>query len=489
MNNISQAKRVIYFFILFCLYLPVESNNLAISGVSRTGADRDVITATISWENSWNVIGIPQNHDAVWLFIKFRECEAGGEWSHALLSTDMSDHTISSGITWAQPITNADRFGVAGNHNTGVMIRRSDYGIGNISSQNISLKVVGSTNGSLLNSAVEYDIKVLGVEMVYIPEGSFYVGDGSSSNFLHTPGTSPKLPYKVNSEESVTIGHVGTRTVTLNASFPKGYAAFYYMKYEITQGQYRDFLNTIPVNAALNRAYIYDSYMYHMYLDGGVYKGRYPDRAMNYMSYRDLLSYLDWAALRPPTEMEFEKACRGPLDFVSGEFAWGTNTYIEAINISGTVSGSEICTDSAANLHFYGADPYCRGGSFGTRAQGPLEVGIFARDTTTGRVETGAAYYALMEMSGNVWERCVQVNINETSPSSTPSNYTGIWGDGILSSDGSYNTIGWNSAEYYVFKGGSFSNDIYRQRVSDRYYVNYTSQDSRDNNSGGRGCR
>ncbi|NLL28599.1 MAG: hypothetical protein GX259_07370, partial [Bacteroidales bacterium] len=50
MNNISQAKRVIYFFILFCLYLPVESNNLAISGVSRTGADRDVITATISWE-------------------------------------------------------------------------------------------------------------------------------------------------------------------------------------------------------------------------------------------------------------------------------------------------------------------------------------------------------------------------------------------------------------------------------------------------------
>ena len=488
MIKILQAKRFIYFFILFCLCFPVESNNLVIGGVSRTGADRDVITATISWENSWNVIGIPQNHDAVWLFIKFRECEAGGEWSHALLSTDMSDHTISSGITWAQPITNADRFGVAGNHNTGVMIRRNGYGIGNISSQSVSLRVVGSTNGSSLNSAVEYDIKVLGVEMVFIPEGSFYVGDGSSSNFLHTPGTNPKMPYRVTSEASVSIGHAGNSTVTLNASFPKGYASFYYMKYEITQGQYCDFLNTIPTSNALNRAYIYDGYMYHIALSGGVYSGRYPDRAMTYMSYRDLLSYLDWAALRPPTEMEFEKACRGPLDFVPGEFAWGTCSYIEAINISGTVSGTEICTDSAANLHCYGDDRFCHGGSFGTSNRGPLEVGIFARDTINGRVETGAAYYGMMEMSGNVWEVCVQVNINTANPS-TPSNYTGIWGDGILSSVGSYNTVGWNGAEYRIYKGGTFETNLNAHRVSSRETINYTNQDDRYLDWGGRGCR
>ena len=488
MSKILQAKRIIYFFIISCLYLPVESNNIVISGVSRTGTDRDVITATISWDNSWNVAGIPRNHDAVWLFIKFRECETSGEWSHALLSTNMADHTFSSGITAAQPITNVDRFGVAGNHNTGVMIRRSDYGIGNISSQNVSLRVVGSTNGVMLNSAAEYDIKVLGVEMVFIPEGAFYVGDGSSSNFLHTPGSNPKLPYYVSSEAGVTIGHYSNYTVALNASYPKGYAAFYYMKYEITQGQYCDFLNTIPANAALNRAYIYDGYMYHIALSGGVYSGRYPDRAMNYMSYRDLLSYLDWAALRPATEMEYEKACRGPLDFVSGEFAWGTCSYIEAINFSGTVSGTEICTDVGANLHFYGADPYCHGGSFGTSTQGPSEVGVFARNATSGRVETGATYYGLMEMSGNVWERCVQVNTNTANPS-TPSNYTGVWGDGTLTADGSYNTVGWNGAEYHIYKGGSFSNDINRQKVSDRYSINYTSQNDRYSNSGGRGCR
>ena len=206
------------------------------------------------------------------------------------------------------------------------------------------------------------------------------------------------------------------------------------------------------------------------------------------MSYRDLLSYLDWAALRPPTEMEFEKACRGPLDFVSGEFAWGTNTYIEAINISGTVSGTEICTDSAANLHFGGSDTYCRGGVFGTRGYGPLEVGIFARDTTTGRVETGAAYYGMMEMSGNVWEVCVQVNINTANPS-TPSNYTGIWGDGILSSVGSYNTVGWNGAEYRIYKGGTFETNLNAHRVSSRETINYTNQDDRYLDWGGRGCR
>ncbi|NLL28133.1 MAG: SUMF1/EgtB/PvdO family nonheme iron enzyme [Bacteroidales bacterium] len=491
MNKVSKAKRVIYFFILFCLYLPVKSNNLVISSVARTGTSRDVITANISWENSWNVKGVPRNHDAVWLFIKFRECETGGEWNHALLSTNMSDHTCGAAITWAQPITNKDRFGTAGNHNTGVMIRRNGYGIGNISSQNVSLRVVGSTSGTPLIDTIEYDIKVLGIEMVFIPEGPFYAGDGYSTSCIYIYGTNPRLPYYVNSEASVTIGH-RYYNVTLDASFPKGYAAFYYMKYEITQGQYCDFLNTIPINYALNRAHVADNNMYHIAFSGGVYSGRHPDRAMHFMTYRDLLSYLDWAALRPPTEMEFEKACRGPLDYVPGEFAWGTCSYVEAKNVSGTVSGMEICTDSAANLHFSGVDNRCFGGAFGTGNTGPLEVGIFARDTTTGigREETGATYYGLMEMSGNVWEQCVQININDANPS-TPSSYTGIWGDGILSSDGNYNTAGWNDAEYYVLKGGALNNSLDYCRISYRNY-NQTNQTNRTiycSYVGGRGCR
>ena len=80
-----------------------------------------------------------------------------------------------------------------------------------------------------------------------------------------------------------------------------------YMKYEITQGQYCDFLNTIASAAAVNCAYIVNTTgMCHIAFSN-IYYGNYPDRAMPFMSYNDLLSYLDWAALRPMTELEFEK--------------------------------------------------------------------------------------------------------------------------------------------------------------------------------------
>lgn len=481
------------FLLLLFASVQTMGNNLVVSNVNRNGVNRDVITADISWENSWYVSGIPGNHDAVWLFVKFRECNGSGEWHHALLSTTMAQHSCSAGLTFATPITNADRFGVPGNHNTGAMIRRSNYGIGDISGQSISLQVIGSTDGTVMQASLEYDIRLLGVEMVYIPEGAFYVGDGhaSSSYYLFTSGTSPRLPYRFTSESAVTIatGQSGYN-VSLSSFFPKGYAAFYTMKYEITQGQYCDFLNTSSATAALNRAYIYNGYMYNMSMSAGNYATIHPNRAMNYMSYTDLLSYLDWAALRPMTETEFEKTCRGPLDFVPGELAWGGVGFIQARNVTGAVSGQEVCTDSAANLHYYGSDYYCHGGAFGASAYGPLEVGIFARDTTQTRIGTGATYYGVMEMSGNVQESCVQVNTNNSNPSAG-SAYTGIWGDGMLNASGEYNTTGWGGGEYFVLKSGSFAHDEYRARVSDRLYINnaagaYT---TRDSYRGGRGCR
>ncbi|PKP04417.1 MAG: hypothetical protein CVU11_05165 [Bacteroidetes bacterium HGW-Bacteroidetes-6] len=478
-------------FLLLLFGVSVRANNLAISNVNRTGVNRNIITADISWENSWYVSGIPRNNDAVWIFVKFRECNTGGPWHHALLSTTMANHSFSSGITFATPITTLNRFGIPGNNNTGVMIRRNGYGIGDITGESIGLQIVGSTDGTAMADSAEYDINVLGIEMVYIPSEAFYIGDGTSTYHLFTSGTNPRLPYRVTSENAVTIstGQSGYN-VTIPSTYPKGFSSFYIMKYEITQGQYVDFLNTIDPGYALNRAYIYNAYMYNMQQSGNTYSSNYPNRAMTYMSYTDLLSYLDWAALRPVSEMEFEKACRGPLDFVPGEQAWGEVTFIQARNVTGTVSGQEVCTDSAANLHYYGSDYYCHGGAFGASSYGPLEVGIFARDTTLTREGTGATYYGLMEMSGNAIELCVQVNANNSNPS-TPSTYTGLWGDGILSALGEFNTTAWGGGEPFVMKGGSWTHDENRSRVSDRSYINYTaaSYSTRDNYRGGRGCR
>lgn len=478
--------------IFLCLnLLNIKANNLLISNVSRGGSSNDLITFTISWENSWFVQGLPANHDAVWIFIKFRECNTGGQWNHALLSTNMTDHTLSSGLAFAQPITNMDRFGNPGNHNTGALIRRANYGIGNISNETVTLRIVGSTSGVAFDPGVDYDIKVFGIEMVYVPEGPFYVGDGVSSYALFTPGTNPRLPYKVTSEATQTLatGYNGY-SCTLPASFPKGYSSFYVMKYEITQGQYVDFLNTIDPSHALNRAYVYNGYMYNIQLTGGVYTTTQPNRAMIYMSFADLLSYLDWAALRPLTEMEYEKACRGPRDFVPGEFAWGNVSYREARNFTGTTSGLEICTDSAANLHFYGNDYYCHGGMWGSSNSGPVEVGVFARDNTTTREATGAGYYGAMELSGNVFEICIQVNTNNNNPN-TSSSYTGIWGDGMLNSMGVYDVTSWPVNEWFCYRGGAWNENQDRARVSDRYFINYGSSqyNARYNNYGGRGAR
>jgi len=473
------------------------ANNVRIQNVTRTGTNRDEVEFTVSWENSWYYTsGFPGNHDAVWVFIKFRECEVGGQWNHALLSTTMNDHYFDDSITYAKPILSTDRFGNPGQFNTGVLIRRKYPGRGHIVNQLVRLKIVGSTSGLSMLDSVEYDIKVFGIEMVQIPEGPFYVGDGVSSNTLHKYGTGSNtpygyMPYRFTSEFSTDSLRYGYSYywIRLNSSFPKGYGEFYIMKYEITQGQYVDFLNTIDPSQALNRAYIYSYYGYSIQLSGS-YTTPYPNRAMGYMRFNDLLSYLDWACLRPMTELEYEKACRGPKDIVPGEFAWGTTHVVEAIHINTPAgSGTDTCTDAGANLNYNGSDWYIRGGSYGTSTYGALlEVGIFARDHSLSREATGGSYYGVMELSGNAWEMCVQINENNANPA-TPSGYTGVWGDGLLSPMGLYNEPNWPVSKYYILKGGGFHSDISRCRVSDRYYRNYTNYNDRWSDGGGRGVR
>ena len=341
----------------------------------------------------------------------------------------------------------------------------------------------------------EYDIRVVAIEMVQVPQAKFYAGDGVSTNMLFTNGTGygttfGYIPYEITAENTADTINYGYSSylVQMNTTFPKGYDEFYLMKYEISQGQYVDFLNTTAPTYALNRAYIYNNYRYHVYLNG-IYMTSYPDRAMVYMSCNDFYSYLDWAALRPMTELEFEKSCRGPKDFVPGEYAWGNNVYIEARNIINTATGTEICTDSAANLNCYGSDVYLHGGVFGVNGYGPVEVGIFARDTTLSREATGGSYYGAMEMSGNSREICVQINANNGNPAIN-SSYTGIWGDGRLSSTGFYDAVNWPpSGTYFIFRGGYWHDNHDRCRVSDRSPRNNTNYTIRYNYSGGRGVR
>lgn len=83
---------------------------------------------------------------------------------------------------------------------------------------------------------------------------------------------------------------------TLPAAFPKGFNAFYCMKYEITQGQYADFLNKLSLTQATAR-YMAGYNTSNQSITGThpAFTADAPDRSLAYLNYADFLSYLDWS--------------------------------------------------------------------------------------------------------------------------------------------------------------------------------------------------
>ncbi|NII25498.1 hypothetical protein HB364_10420 [Pseudoflavitalea sp. X16] len=445
-------------YYLICYYLlalsfPAAANNLRIGPVTETVAGSDhFLHFTISWENSWRITGSPGNRDAVWLFVKRRDCSAV-QWLHANLGDQDSAHSAGTPL-----------FVDAYADKKGVMIYRSTTGTGSIDSVSIQLKLDAPPAG-------DYEYKVFGIEMVYINEGAFYLGDGVSTYRFKTGTTDD--PYLITSEGAITMSNSGSNlwstsntsgSFTLPDAYPKGYNAFYCMKYELSQGQYADFLNAISNDAFLNR---YDAA--HIGLSRYTISGTWPamvasapDRACNWVGIEDLIAYLDWAALSPMTELEFEKICRGANTPVAAEFAWGTSGITNADTITTGTDG--MPNETISNYIAPGTGPALYNIS-GPR--GPLRCG-FAAKASTSRVEAGAAYYGVMEMSGNVLELCY--NADSSMFGKGPS-FNGSHGDGELSitPNAGYANAGWPgqtpgdiNTQYYTFtaRGGAWSSQF-----------------------------
>ncbi len=270
----------------------VFANGLNISNLS-VNQTAQTVTFDITWNNSWRDA---ENWDAAWIFVKWRQCNVPNAttWSHGLISTTLTNHTFPTIFEPTQSDGTAPGIDASPN-NTGVMIRRTNNGFGTVSGT-ITLLV---TN---LPTSGDFDFRVFGIEMVFIPQGNFYAGDQASSSYIRT-STSDNSPKLFSSEASTTISSNGTSSnYTLTANFRKGYAAFYIMKYEISQGQYTDFLNTLGQTQASNRfPNAFGSYRNRVSQDPltFVYSCDRPDRAMNYLFWTDTWAYLDWAALRP----------------------------------------------------------------------------------------------------------------------------------------------------------------------------------------------
>jgi formylglycine-generating enzyme required for sulfatase activity len=179
-----------------------------------------------------------------------------------------------------------------------------------------------------------------------------------------------------------------------------------------------------------------------------------------------LCAYLDWAALRPITEMEYEKICRGP-GLSNGEYAWGT-TNITAGTTIGIVpeDGTEVFTNPNANCTYN--DVTYTGGDGG---RGPVRVGIHAKVGSTSREASGATYYGVLDMSGNVWEMVVMVSDPSGGTTGSPT-YDGKWGDGVLDwATGQANESTWplGNPGGFGFRGGSWAHAWEALRVSARW--------------------
>ena len=469
---------------VFATAFVAKANNVIIANTAVSGSN---ITFDISWENSWSTNLAPSNHDAVWVFVKYQDC-ATNIWYHANLSNTSGDHTAGSPL---QADAVAD--------GKGVFLRRSAFGGGNISATAISLAMTIPTGS--------YNYKVFAVEMVNIPQGDFQIGDGVSTLTFNS------ITITAASQSSgIPASSIGGGSQTIPAAYPMGYNGFYSMKYEITQEQYVEFLNTLtydqqvtrqpadPISAAGTQVFsagvnfrngvaILSSgnnnvlpAVFACDLTAGIPNNADDGQniAMNYISWADQAAYLDWAALRPMSDLEFEKICRGPLPRVAGEYPWGT-TDISMYSSNNIVAATRNKPEETVATVNNGSVIYGQGPNIGTPSFGPVRSGIFARGTT-GRASSGAAYYGVMDMGGNLYERPVGT-YNAAAVA-----FTGNLGDGLLSNLGAANQPTWPDASGNgaCFRGGSWADAEMGIRTSTR---NNAPNATRNQTYGGRGVR
>lgn len=438
-------KRFLY--LLICLISTnAFGNNIQISNVSiasqSTALNFYMIEFDLSWENSWRTSTLESNHDAAWVFIKFtRKNQQAWTQARLTITPGANDGHIAPAGCTIEAATNT--YGTnAATTGVGVFIYRSADGIGDVDFQNIQLR--WNYGSSAIGDDEEVEISVHAIEMVYVPQGSFYLGDGGTTNRLKAGPTSE--PFQITSETSLYIlGGTSASAITAIASpsnyiddfntttvrilpsaFPKGYDAFYCMKYEVSQGQYAEFLTTLTTTQRLllDDVPSITSGSYFAVADN-------PWRALDGLTWLQVASYLDWAGLRPMSELEFEKACRGPLEAVEREYAWGNASWQQDTDLLYSFANSgtrnEIIT---GNLGVNTGNAQLVSPTNGKYA---VRCGIFAASAENKtRQETGATYWGIMEMTANTWEAVIPISNADTR------GFTGLHGNGIILSSGNF---------------------------------------------------
>lgn len=432
-------------------YVSITNVDLA---TASGGARR--VSFDISWPESWRGASRPtwvaasDNWDAAWVFVKFRV--SGGPWRHATLAASGHSGPSASVVT-----VSGDR--------VGAFVHRSASGYGTFAANGVGLQWDYVADGVAAGASVE--VQPFAIEMVYVPQGSFSLGSAGSGTGEFRAGGTASTPFVVGSQSALQLGNgsgqlmwtasafSGSPSGSTNASFPTGFAASYVMKYQVTQGQYVNFLNTLTQTQADARLYAGSANRHAITGSGvGSYATSLPFVAMPYLSWADGAAFADWSGLRPMTELEFEKVARGPLAPVANEYAWGSTSMTQATGLANAGMISETPTPAGANANYWVVD---------NPIQGPVRVGSFAGSGRSRR-DAGAGFYGALELSGNLWERPVTVANAEGRA------FAGNHGDGMLDASGNANVASWpgSNAVGSGFRGGGWHASDVILRVSER---------------------
>jgi len=488
-------KKYLLFFLMLTVSPFAFANDITISNFTVTAIDRInkkvEVTFDISWENSWILPG--KNHDAAWVFMKWYD---PARYCYRKCTISSVSSLGADGDADGEP---DDVESLVAENGVGFFLRRhvsltANY-FGTLTRTGV--KVLWDYPSDLYNGAIDLQaksarLKIFAIEMVYVPEGEYYLGDGAAGiesvksfheednkAFLVTDEmknfTWDDQGSTLNFAISLSSG-LKVNSVTY-PDYPTGGKAFYCMKYEISQGQYKDFLNTLSreqqtehvltnitssfgsgtvahemvmtdtdITNIVNRQAIsmpesfnapYISIVFGCDYNANRVFDEADDGeciALGNIDWLDFGAYADWAGLRPMTEFEYEKACRGPAVPTAGDYAWGSKAAPTYASDNPTDAGTkfESVSTKGFGLVYLGSFP----------SSGPLRSGFAAQNVSGTRGDYGASCWGIMDLSGNQAEWLIGIDgfigYNEYT-------YKGEHGDGNLDSFGLYDAFGTES--------------------------------------------
>ncbi len=424
------------FFFIICLQ--AFSTDLKVTYAETVSAFDDrtyAINFTVEWKNSWHN---ERNHDAAWVFFKL---DQNSRSTHQFLKSG------TGRMLWKGEETMPDAKIEVSEDGAGLFVYAGSSYRGNLK---YHISVERDTAKTSLRTRFER-VEPVGIEMVYIPEGGFTLGDPDEISLSFgafyqsdSNGDFDKLFQIKSANQEIPVGpekgslyyqsedaiYQGDQQGPIPATFPNGYGAFYLMKYEVTQGLYAKFLNLIGSTAATVRVNFgsprYEKHGGTIRLEDGKYVAGAPDRRNVYFHWDDMMAFTDWAALRPYTEFEFTKASRGPSKPKPKEYPWNTSSIDEmALRI----------------------DP-------NTQEQVMLNGLAEADMNESNRAQFGASYYWVMNLAGSMWEKVITVG-DEVGRS-----FIGEHGDGSITYYGYADVDDWPSGfqevKGYGYRGGGY---------------------------------